>query len=120
MNDYERVAGVIRYLDQHHTDQPDLTELARGAGLSSFHFHRLFSAWAGVTPKDFLQCLTLSHVRSLLDSGRNVLDSSLEAGLSGPGRTHDLCITLEASSPGETDSGGSAWTIPAGLADGRS
>ncbi|PYL87517.1 MAG: hypothetical protein DMF17_02405 [Verrucomicrobia bacterium] len=61
MNDYERVATVIRYLDRHHTEQPDLTELARGAGLSPFHFHRLFSAWAGVTPKDFLQ---LSHTRT--------------------------------------------------------
>jgi AraC family transcriptional regulator of adaptative response/methylated-DNA-[protein]-cysteine methyltransferase len=53
MNDYERVASVIRYLDEHYSDQPDLSELARGAGLSPFHFHRLFSAWAGVTPKDF-------------------------------------------------------------------
>jgi len=53
MNDYERVAAVIRYLDRHHTEQPDLTELAHSARLSPFHFHRLFSSWAGVTPKDF-------------------------------------------------------------------
>ena len=116
MNDYERVASMIRYLDQHHTDQPDLAELAQGAGLSPFHFHRLFSAWAGVTPKDFLQCLTLEHVKTLLHRGANVLDASLEAGLSGPGRLHDLCVTLEAASPGEMKSGGHGLTITYGFA----
>src|SRR5213076_731606 len=117
MNDYERVAGVIRYLDQHHTDQPDLTELARGAGLSPFHFHRLFSTWAGVTPKDFLQCLTLAHVKDSIRSGKSVLAAALDAGLSGPGRAHDLCVTLDAASPGEMKSGGADWTIVAGFAE---
>jgi AraC family transcriptional regulator of adaptative response/methylated-DNA-[protein]-cysteine methyltransferase len=116
MNDYERVASMIRYLDQHYTDQPDLADLAHGAGLSPFHFHRLFSAWAGVTPKDFLQCLTLEHVKTLLQRGANVLDASLEAGLSGPGRLHDLCVTLEAVSPGEMKSGGAGLTISYGFA----
>src|SRR5205807_10330813 len=101
MNDYERVANVIRVLDRHHTEQPDLNQLASAAGLSPFHFHRLFSAWAGVTPKDFLQCLTLEHVKHLLRNGDNVFDAALNAGLSGPGRLHDLCVTLEAVSPGE-------------------
>jgi len=95
MNDYERVATVIRYLDRHHTEQPDLTELARSAGLSPFHFHRLFSAGAVVTPKDFLQCLTLEHVKTLLRNGESVLDAALNAGLSGPGRLHDLCVSLD-------------------------
>src|SRR5438067_2277868 len=99
MNDYERVANVIRFLDRHHTEQPDLNQLASAAGLSPFHFHRLFSAWAGVTPKDFLQCLTLEHVKHLLRNGYNVFDAALNAGLSGPGRLHDLCVTLEAASP---------------------
>ncbi len=99
MNDYERVANVIRFLDQHHIDQPDLNELAAAAGLSPFHFHRLFSTWAGVTPKDFLQCLTLEHVKQLLLEGNNVFDAALDAGLSGPGRLHDLCVALEAASP---------------------
>jgi AraC family transcriptional regulator of adaptative response/methylated-DNA-[protein]-cysteine methyltransferase len=63
MNDYERVARVIRYLDRHHTDQPDLNALAQSVGLSPFHFHRLFSSWAGVTSKDFLQCLTLEYAK---------------------------------------------------------
>ena len=116
MNDYERVARTIRFLDQHHVDQPDLGALARGAGLSTFHFHRLFSAWAGVTPKDFLQCLTLEHVRGLLRGGESVLDAALEAGLSGPGRMHDLCVTLEAASPGEIKSGGAGLNISYGFA----
>ena len=117
MNDYERVASVIRFLDRHHTDQPDLNQLAATAGLSPFHFHRLFSAWAGVTPKDFLQCLTVAHVKQLLLDGRNVFDAALDAGLSGPGRLHDLCVTLEAASPGEMKNGGAGMQIDYGFAD---
>jgi AraC family transcriptional regulator, regulatory protein of adaptative response / methylated-DNA-[protein]-cysteine methyltransferase len=117
MNDYERVANVIRYLDRHHTEQPDLTDLARGARLSPFHFHRLFSTWAGVTPKDFLQCLTLEHVKLLLREGDSVLDAALNAGLSGPGRLHDLCVTLDAASPGEVKSGGAGMEIKYGFSE---
>lgn len=112
---YERIAGVIRYLDEHHTEQPDLAALAQRIGLSPFHFHRLFSSWAGVTPKDFLQCLTLAHVKKLLRNGESVLNAALGVGLSGPGRLHDLCVNLEAASPGEMKSGGSRWTIVAGF-----
>jgi AraC family transcriptional regulator, regulatory protein of adaptative response / methylated-DNA-[protein]-cysteine methyltransferase len=117
MNDYERIATVIRFLDRHHTDQPDLNELAAGADLSPFHFHRLFSTWAGVTPKDFLQCLTLEHVKQLLHDGDNVFDAALNAGLSGPGRLHDLCVTLEAASPGEIKNGGAEMKIDYGFAE---
>jgi AraC family transcriptional regulator, regulatory protein of adaptative response / methylated-DNA-[protein]-cysteine methyltransferase len=117
MNDYERVANVIRFLDRHHNDQPDLNELAAAASLSPFHFHRLFSAWAGVTPKDFLQCLTLEHVKQLLRNGDNVFDAALNAGLSGPGRLHDLCVTLEAASPGEMKNGGAGMQIEYGFAE---
>src|SRR2546423_13126924 len=117
MNDYERVANVIRFLDRHHTEQPELTILARAAGLSPFHFSRLFSTWAGVTPKDFLQCLTLEHVKSLLLDGHNVFDAALDAGLSGPGRLHDLCVTLEAASPGEMKNLGAAMQIDYGFAE---
>jgi len=116
MNDYERIASVIRYLDRHHTNQPDLNVLAQSVGLSPFHFHRLFSTWAGITPKDFLQCLTLEHARSLLQKGDNVLDTALSAGLSGPGRLHDLCVALEAASPGEMKAGGADLTIDYGFA----
>lgn len=117
MNDYERIARVIRYLDEHHTEQPELAVLARQAGLSASHFHRLFVNWAGVTPKDFLQSLTLAHVKELLRRGDSVLHASLGAGLSGPGRAHDLCVELEGASPGEVKSGGDGWTIDAGFAD---
>lgn len=117
MNDYERVAEVIRYLDAHHLEQPGLDELAQVAGLSAAHFHRLFSRWAGITPKDFLQCLTLEHARERLQKGESVLDAALESGLSSPGRLHDLCVTLEAASPGEIKAGGAGWTIEAGFAE---
>jgi AraC family transcriptional regulator, regulatory protein of adaptative response / methylated-DNA-[protein]-cysteine methyltransferase len=117
MNDYERIARVIRYLDEHQAEQPDLAALARRAGLSPFHFHRLFSQWAGVTPKDFVQCLTFARVKESLQAGKTILDSALDAGLSGPGRAHDLCVNLEAASPGEMKSGGAGWTLTAGFAE---
>jgi AraC family transcriptional regulator of adaptative response/methylated-DNA-[protein]-cysteine methyltransferase len=117
MNDYERVASVIRFLDRHHTEQPDLATLAAAAGLSPFHFHRLFSTWAGVTPKDFLQCLTLEHVKQLLLDGNNVFDAAINAGLSGPGRLHDLCVALEAVSPGEMKKAGAGLQMDFGLAE---
>lgn len=117
MNDYERIAVVIRHLDEHHLEQPDLAELAAQADLSAHHFHRLFSRWAGVTPKDFLQCLTAEFARERLRQGQSVLDAALDAGLSSPGRLHDLCITLEAATPGEVKSGGSGMELTAGLAD---
>lgn len=116
MNDYERIAAVIRFLDEAHTEQPDLARLAERAGLSASHFHRLFAAWAGVTPKDFLQCLTLAHAKRLLREGAPVLEVALGAGLSGPGRLHDLCVSLEAASPGELKVGGAGWTITYGFA----
>jgi AraC family transcriptional regulator of adaptative response/methylated-DNA-[protein]-cysteine methyltransferase len=85
--------------------------------LSPFHLHRLFSRWAGITPKDFLQCLTLSHAKALLRRGESVLNAALDAGLSGPSRLHDLCVSLEAASPGELKSGGPEWTITVGFAE---
>ncbi len=117
MNDYERVARVIRHLDGHHREQPDLAALAAGAGLSAFHFHRLFAKWAGVTPKDFLQCLTAAQVKAALRRGESALGVALDAGLSGPGRLHDLCVTLEGASPGEIKSGGAGWKLEAGFAE---
>lgn len=116
MNDYERIARVLRFLDRSRAAQPDLATLAREAGLSPFHFHRLFSRWAGITPKNFLQCLNLSHAKELLKKGESVLDAALGAGLSGPGRLHDLCVRLEAATPGEIKSGGAEWTIVSGFA----
>jgi AraC family transcriptional regulator, regulatory protein of adaptative response / methylated-DNA-[protein]-cysteine methyltransferase len=117
MNDYQRIARVIHYLDEHRAAQPRLSTLAQVAGMSEFHFHRLFTAWAGTTPKHFLQALTFEHVRALLRRGENILDSAFEAGLSGPGRLHDLCVNLQAASPGEIKTGGAGWTIEAGFGD---
>ena len=117
MNDYERIAEVIQHLDKHFTDQPDLASLAKRCRLSSFHFHRLFSRWAGITPKDFVQCLTLNHVKKQLSEGKSVLDAAFDSGLSGPGRLHDLCVHLEAASPGEIKSGGKSWRITTGFAE---
>jgi len=111
VNDYERIAKVIRYLDTYQVAQPDLKELAGVIGLSEAHFHRLFSRWAGITPKDFLQCLTMAHAKQRLLSGDSVLASALHAGLSGPSRLHDLSITLEAASPGELKRKGEGWTL---------
>ena len=101
MTDYERIEKVIRYLSGHYREQPDLRTLAGVVGLSEFHFHRLFTRWAGVTPKAFIKFLTAKHAKSLLQQSRSVLDVSLEAGLSGPGRLHDLFVTVEGVTPGE-------------------
>lgn len=117
MNDYERIAKVLRYLNASHQEQPSLPELAKLVGLSQHHFHRLFTSWVGVTPKEFLQCLTHEHARKVLLAGSSVLDAALESGLSGPARLHDLCIKLEAATPGEIKSGGAGWSNLAGYAE---
>ena len=117
MSDYERIEKIIHYLDANGRRQPSLDELANLLGLSKHHFHRLFSKWAGVTPKDFLQCLTLVDAKRKLQGGGSVLDVSLDVGLSGPGRLHDLCVSLEAASPGEVKARGAGWTIDIGFAE---
>jgi len=117
VNDFDRIAALIRYLDHHHAEQPALTELASVTGLSTAHFHRLFRRWAGVTPKDFLQCLTAEHAKRRLRESASVLETALDAGLSGPGRLHDLLVTLEAASPGEFKAAGRGMSIDWGLAE---
>jgi AraC family transcriptional regulator of adaptative response/methylated-DNA-[protein]-cysteine methyltransferase len=117
VNDFERVAAVIRYLDEHQSTQPALGALAAAAGLSESHFHRLFRRWAGVTPKDFLQCLTAEHAKQRLRQSASVLDAALDAGLSGPGRLHDLLVTIEAASPGEFKNAGLGLRIEWGFAE---
>lgn len=117
MDDYGRIEEVIGYLAEDYRSQPSLSVLAKRVGLSDFHFQRLFLRWAGVTPKEFLQCLTHAHAKRLLDRGESVLDAALDSGLSGPGRLHDLCIKLEAATPGEIKSGGAGWRIVYGFAD---
>jgi len=115
MNDYGRIETIIRLLDERHSEQPALEELAAAVGLSERHFHRLFRRWAGVTPKDFLQCLTAEHAKSRLRASASVLASALDAGLSGPGRLHDLMVTVESATPGEIKNGGRGMTIDWGM-----
>jgi len=117
MSDYEKIAAIIRHLDTAHVSQPSVSEMAEMAGLSLFHFHRLFKRWAGISPKDFLQCLTLEHAKSCLLDSRSILDAALDAGLSGPGRLHDLFVTIEAASPGEVKSGGEGMQVEWGMAE---
>ena len=99
--DYERIEAAIRFLDAHADEQPELSALARAAGLSEFYFQRLFTRYVGISPKRYLQYLTLEHAKSLLARSRPVLDAAFESGLSGPGRLHDLFVTYEAMTPGE-------------------
>src|SRR5438093_4681279 len=117
MNDYERIARVIRLLGERHNAQLSLEEMAAVASLSESHFHRLFRRWAGVTPKDFLQCLTAQFAKERLRESASVLEAALEAGLSGPGRLHDLMVTLEAASPGEWKRQGAGARIHWGFSD---
>lgn len=113
--DYDRIERAIRYLEAHAASQPSLAEVAEHLGLSEAHFHRMFHRWAGVTPKDFVQFLTLGRAKQLLADARSVLDASLEVGLSGSGRLHDLFVSIEALTPGEYKRGGAgvaiAWAV---------
>ena len=99
--DYERVAAAIEHLQNQRMEQPSLEELADFMELSPAHAQKVFQRWVGVSPKRFLQGLTLEHARDLLGKSRSVLDTSLEVGLSGPSRLHDLFVSIEAMTPGE-------------------
>jgi len=115
VTDYERIERAIRYLEENYQDQPDLKALARGAGLSEFHFQRLFRRWAGVSPKRFVQYLTAGHAVRMLRASRPNLEAAYEAGLSGGGRLHDLFINLHAVTPGEMKRAGAGLTIQYGF-----
>ena len=101
MHPYRRIARVIEYIAENVQEQPSLDQLADVAGLSRYHFHRLFAEWAGITPKAFVKALTITHAKQALSKGNPVLDVAINSGLSGPSRLHDLCVTIEAASPGE-------------------
>ena len=115
--DYERIARAIEYLRRQAAQQPDLAAVARHLHLSEHHFQRLFTRWAGVSPKRFLQSLTVESAKSRLASSASVLDLAGSVGLSGPGRLHDLFVTLEAMSPGEYKAGGRGLAIGYGVHD---
>lgn len=99
-SDYVQVKQALEYLSENWRDHPSLDDVARHTGLSPTHFQKLFTRWAGISPKQFLQAITLDHARNLLRDAASVLDATYEVGLSGPGRLHDLFVTHEAMTPG--------------------
>ena len=101
------IAGAIEFISDHHLEQPSVGRIAAAIGLSEYHFARMFRRWAGISPKQLLQRLTIEAAKRSLASDESVLQAALDAGLSGPGRLHDLCVSLEAVTPGEFKSRGS-------------
>ena len=116
-SDYARVCSAIEYLTETWRDQPSLDEVAAHAGLSPSHFQRLFKRWAGISPKEFLQALTLDHARAMLSDSASLLDTAFEVGLSGPGRLHDLFVDHEAMTPGDYKRRGAGLEISYGFHD---
>ena len=112
--DYYRIEKTIYYLKENFHSQPDLSAMARMVGVSEHHFQRIFLRWAGISPKRFLQFLTKEYAKRLLENS-NLLDASYEAGLSGPGRLHDLFVTCEAMSPGEYKQKGKGLVVDYGF-----
>ncbi|MDN3671047.1 methylated-DNA--[protein]-cysteine S-methyltransferase [Echinicola jeungdonensis] len=109
---YQKVAEALAYLQRNFQKQPKLEEVAKIANLSPYHFQRVFSEWAGVSPKKFLQYISLSHAKKILkESRKNLLETSYDLGLSGPGRLHDLFIKIEGMTPGEYKDGGKSLVI---------
>lgn len=114
---YDLMAAALRYIESRTDQQPSLEEVAEAIGFSPAHFQRIFSQWVGVSPKRYLQYLTLDHAKRLLDERFTVLDATLESGLSSPGRLHDLFIRWEAMTPGEYSRKGKGLTISWGWYD---
>ena len=117
MTDYERIEKAIVFLKQNFKQQPDLDEVAKQVHLSPFHFQRLFKEWAGVSPKKFVQFLSVEYAKDLLKQNLSLLDTSFETGLSGTGRLHDLFINVEGMTPGEYKNGGQDLQIQYSFAE---
>jgi AraC family transcriptional regulator of adaptative response/methylated-DNA-[protein]-cysteine methyltransferase len=114
--DFERICKALRFIESHWREQPSLLQMARACGLSSAHFNRLFHAWAGITPKSYLQWVTGAVAKAGLRDKASLLDTALTVGLSGPGRLHDLIIKLDAMSPAEYAAQGAGLRIEYGVA----
>jgi AraC family transcriptional regulator of adaptative response/methylated-DNA-[protein]-cysteine methyltransferase len=115
--DYHRIARAIAFMRQYHLNQPNLATVAQHIGLSEYHFQRLFTQWAGISPKRFLQYLTVEYAKSKITQTKSLLDLTLDVRLSSPGRLHDLFVNLEAMSPGEFKAGGAGLQIRYGIHD---
>jgi AraC family transcriptional regulator of adaptative response/methylated-DNA-[protein]-cysteine methyltransferase len=116
-SDYHKIERAIRYLDASSPTRPSLGDVARHVGMSSFHFQRLFTRWAGISPKRFSQVLALEYAKDKLRGSRNMIDATYDAGLSSGGRLHDLFVTLDAVTPGEYRESGAGLLISAGFHD---
>jgi len=115
LRDYDSVRRAIAFISEHWRAQPDIEAMADAAGVTPDELHHLFRRWAGLTPKAFMQALTLDHAKGLLRDSASVLDAALDSGLSGPSRLHDLFVTHEAMSPGEWKTGGAGMTLQYGF-----
>jgi AraC family transcriptional regulator of adaptative response/methylated-DNA-[protein]-cysteine methyltransferase len=115
LRDYDSVRRAIAFMSNKWRAQPEIEAVADAAGLTPDELHHLFRRWAGLTPKAFMQALTLDHAKRLLADSASVLDAALDSGLSGPGRLHDLFVTHEAMSPGEWKAGGAGMTLRYGF-----
>src|ERR1700712_5138417 len=113
--DYDVVRRAIAHIKGNWRDQPEIDQIAEAAGVTPTELHHLFRRWAGLTPKAFLQALTLDSARKLLRDSASVLDTTYEVGLSGPGRLHDLFVTHESMSPGEWKAGGEGLRLSYGF-----
>jgi AraC family transcriptional regulator, regulatory protein of adaptative response / methylated-DNA-[protein]-cysteine methyltransferase len=113
--DYERIAKAISYLQANYLEQPGLETVARAVHMSEFHFQRVFSRWAGISPKRLLQFLTVEHAKRQLAEAKPVLDATFDSGLSSPGRLHDLFVSVEAVTPGEFKTRGEGIGIAYGF-----
>jgi len=111
MQDYDKIAKALQYIRDHAQEQPDLETVAEVVHLSPFHFQRLFTDWAGVSPKKFLQYLSLEHAKQILKQQASIAEAAQGSGLSGSGRLHDLFVKIEGMTPGEYKNGGRSLTI---------
>ena len=109
--DFERIEQAINYIRTHFKKQPSLDDIAAAVNLSPHHFHRLFTKWAGVSPKKFLQYTTIEYAKAQLKKQKTLFDVSMDSGLSGTSRLHDLFITVESMTPGEYKNQGKDLTI---------
>lgn len=112
---YRLIEQAIHYIEANVHRQPELEEIASAVGLSEYHFQRMFTRWAGISPKRFIQFLTKEHAKELLARSENLLETTHQVGLSSLGRLHNLFVTTEAVTPGEYKSRGAGLTIRYGL-----